>query len=72
MFYSRLLTYMLVHPFLWLVHGRVWIAAVVLSGRIVAVPHVFITMVALGSNMRVWGVVINSAVTAMSYGIVTV
>lgn len=63
---------MLVHPLFWLVNGSVRIATVVLSGRIVAVPHVLVSVVALGGDVWVWGVVINSSVTSVSYRIVTV
>lgn len=66
------LTDMLIHPFLGLVHGSVGVAAVVLPGRIVAASHVIIPMVALGCDMWIRRIVVNSSIASMSYGVVSI
>lgn len=45
---------------------------VFLSGRIVTVPHVVVTVVALRRDMWIGGVIVDGAVSAVRYRIVTV
>lgn len=63
---------MLLNALLGFMYSRVGITTVVLSGRIVAVSHVVITVVALGSDMWIRGVIVNGAVTSVRDRVVAV
>lgn len=63
---------MLIHPFLMFVHSGIRIATVILSGRIVTVPHVIIPVVALGRDVWVRCIVVNGSIASMSDGVVPI
>ena len=63
---------MLVDSLLGLMYGGVRIAAIILPGRIVAVSHVVVSVIALRRNMRIGGIIVNCPITSMGYRIISV
>lgn len=67
---------MLIHALLRLVHRRIRVAAVLLAGRVLAVPHVVMVLVAVlaggGGQMGIGRVVVNCSVATVGHRIVSI